>query len=105
MSPASNRIRENSQVEEDENQLTVDGQESGTTVCRLLKRRNNKKGAQPKSSRATKQTQLPEERPNLMRIKSTAKLSRFEDEHEEEYSAGKDDLMPQLISDSTPKKK
>ena len=55
VSPASNRIREDSQVEEDDLQLTVDGQDSGTTVIKLLKRRNNKKDTQPKSSRVTKQ--------------------------------------------------
>ena len=73
MSPASNRIREDSQVEEDEHQLTSNGQDSETTACKLLKRRNNKKDAQPKSSRATKQTQLPEEKPKFYENKINSK--------------------------------
>ena len=76
MSPAFNRIREDSQVEDDAHQLTVDGQDSRTTIVNRLKRRNNKEGAQPKPSRATVQMHLPEER-----------LSR-----------GQDDPMPQLTS-------
>ena len=77
MSPASNRIREDSQVEEDDHQLTVDGQDSGTTISKLLKRRDNKEDIQPKTSRATKQTQRSEERQNLTKLKSTAKSSRL----------------------------
>ena len=102
MSPASNRIREDSQVKKDYHRLTVDCHDSGTTVNKLLKRRDNKKDTQPKTSRATKLTQRPEERPNLTKLKSTAKSCRLEKLIEEELSGGQDDLMPQLTSNLTP---
>ena len=102
VSPASNRIRAESQVEKDDHQLTVNGQDSGLTVSKLLERSNNKKDDQPKSSKATRQTKLPEQRSKLIKGKSTAKMSRLEEVREEELSGGHDDPMPFLGSNSTP---
>ena len=58
------------QVERDDHSMTVDGQDSGTTVVRLLSKqhRSNKDNRLPRTSRATRFTQSPLDRTILTNL-------------------------------------
>ena len=89
-----------SQVERDNHSLTVDSQDSGTTVVRLMskKHQSNKENVLPGTSRATRSTQSPVDWPILSNLTTQKQQSRLDEIREEEFSTGLDDPMPQLIS-------
>ena len=94
--------------------MTVDGQDSGTTVIRLLSigRRRNKENVQlsralpaTELSRATASAEPPEHRQTLQdltnRTSKVKQMSIIEETQEEDVTAEQDDPMPQLISQSS----
>ena len=99
------------QLEKDGHSMTVDSKDDGTTVVKLLSKqhRSDKENVLPSTSRATRSTQSPVNRPILSNLtnkptKTQKHQSRLDEIREEDLNSGQDDYMPHIISlTSSPK--
>ena len=90
-------------IEEDDYSMTVDSQDNGSPVIKLLSKQHqsNNENVLPSTSRATRSTQSPVNRPILSNLtnKSTQKQqSRLDEIREEALNVQQDEYMLQLNS-------
>ena len=92
-----------SDIEEDDYSMTVDSQNNGSPVHKLLSKghRSNEQNVLPSTSRAAKSTQSPKNRPILKNLTDKAtqrQQSRLDEIREEDLTLPQDEFIPQVNS-------